>query len=980
MAPGRLSHKELFTYRNLLAIPAKPEARFSEIQVSPDGFDSEDLIVATSHCWITKHTNQGHLTSVSYDSPGKLANKNTSFAACSGSISDFTSCPFDTLLAVGSETGEISVLSIPEKLNPLPNVSSFDITEKHVIRATESSPVDKLAFHSTSRGLLAAGIGTKVAIWNVEHSNQGTPSIELESEAKMWDIGWSWDGRLLSTTNRMGSLELWDPRCSTKVATCNTHDGSGGRKCSRLVWIGDQLLITSVNKRDRQYSVYDPRSFDSPVKTERIDNNNGTLIPLVDPNRSIVYLATRGESTFKWLNFNFTNTMTVEAFHSMLPIPPLAGIAMAPINHQTVDVMRTELCKFVILTKNSQVIPLVIQAPKRQYLDFHADVMPPIRSMMPAQAAHEWLEGQNQTVALISQDPSVSQAHQSPRQTAAVLAIVKPTQVLPKAPVASVAELPTTGHASYGVEKLSSDQFSGPVSFKTTLGPTGPKAHVSTCARWSRKFVNGQTSLRADYEDLRNLSSTFPPDREMIKCTSSFFLVPIGGPGGKLGVHFLAQKGRLPTQLSALINGSNISAFEVDQLDPQRVYIAGEDGKVKIFRVPEAQWEEDLSDAELVLSTSKMERISVIRPHPMAKDVLMTISDDMNQPCVRLWHIKSGKGQISPSHELELPSGTISSAAWSLNGRYIAITNKSQRCYVLDPRQGDKEHWCQGPTHASPRHVQVVWADDQSHLLTSGFSAVGMREVKYHRVNHQQHSIESLTHINFDNSPAALSIHYDPDTSIVFCWSRGERTMNLIELVEKTDPEQKIGEAEDVATYKLEALTPFVNSTIQLGYSFFLKQNMDIKSVEIARCLRLTSNQVEMVSFKIPRHRIEFFQDDIYCETRDFLNPSFRNGQDWLGSNLLSESMARIDLQPPGMSKLSQAQPTKVQINQKALIAKGPQLTDSQKADQYLERLFKSAKRDDHPSNADQNQREEPDEEEEVVGRSRVGAPVDDDW
>lgn len=204
--------------------------------------------------------------------------------------------------------------------------------------------------------------------------------------------------------------------------------------------------------------------------------------------------------------------------------------------------------------------------------------------------------------------------------------------------------------------------------------------------------------------------------------------------------------------------------------------------------------------------------------------------------------------------------------------------------------------------------------------------------------------------------------------------------MNLIELVEKTDPEQKIGEAEDVATYKLEALTPFVNSTIQLGYSFFLKQNMDIKSVEIARCLRLTSNQVEMVSFKIPRHRIEFFQDDIYCETRDFLNPSFRNGQDWLGSNLLSESMARIDLQPPGMSKLSQAQPTKVQINQKALIAKGPQLTDSQKADQYLERLFKSAKRDDHPSNADQNQREEPDEEEEVVGRSRVGAPVDDDW
>jgi hypothetical protein len=65
----------------------------------------------------------------------------------------------------------------------------------------------------------------------------------------------------------------------------------------------------------------------------------------------------------------------------MLPMSPIAGIAMAPINHQTVDVMRTELCKFMILTKSAEVIPLTMQAPKRQYLDFHADVMPSVRSM-----------------------------------------------------------------------------------------------------------------------------------------------------------------------------------------------------------------------------------------------------------------------------------------------------------------------------------------------------------------------------------------------------------------------------------------------------------------------------------------------------------------------------------------------------------------------------------------------------------------------
>jgi hypothetical protein len=69
-------------------------------------------------------------------------------------------------------------------------------------------------------------------------------------------------------------------------------------------------------------------------------------------------------------------------------------------------------------------------------------------------------------------------------------------------------------------------------------------------------------------------------------------------------------------------------------------------------------------------------------------------------------------------------------------------------------------------------------------------------------------------------------------------------------------------------------------------------------------------------------------------------------------------------------------------------IAKGPQLTDSQKADQYLDKLFQSAKRDDHhevySGSTSESKLAQPDQddddEEEVVGRSRVGAPVDDDW
>ncbi|KAI9628610.1 hypothetical protein KEM48_011566 [Puccinia striiformis f. sp. tritici PST-130] len=954
MPPPRFAQKEHLSYRNLLAIPAKKEAQFSEIPVLTTGSDSEDLIVATSQYWITKHTTR----------PGKLANKTVSLSACSGSISDFTACPFDKLLAVASESGETSIFSLPERLNPPGDTQSFNCTRK-LHSDTKNSPIDKLAFHSNSRGILAGSIGSQLAIWDAEHLNDGSPSINLTSGTRMWDIKWSWDGRLLGGTTRTGILQLWDPRDSTMVASCDNQDGSGGRKCSRIAWIGDHILTTSVNKlRDRQYSVYDPRSLSSPIKTERIDNSNGTLIPLVDPNRFQFYVT--GGPSCRYRN--------------------------GADQPSTVDVMKTELCKFMVLTKNAEVIPLTMQAPKRQYLYFHADVMPPVRSMEPAQIGQEWLQGKDQSVALLSQDPAASGGAKSFLKSTSDSVTSQPIKRRHRlnftASQLPTMVLPLTASKNQSNQSLvirsHLNQRRAPslvgLIHQSRISPSGfllictasrtEQSHVSKPVRWSRKYVNGQTSMQAEYEDLHNLSATFPADREMIKCTSNFFLVPIGGPGGRLGVYHLMNKGRLPTRLPCLINEANIVAFEVDQLDQGRVYVAGEDGKVRIFRVPEHGLEEDSLNAELILSTSGMERINLIKPHPTAQDILLTISDDMNKPCVRLWYVGKTEDSSKPFNEIQLPSGAVSSASWSLDGSKLAVANKAKL-------------------------LQVTWTDDRSHILTSGFSSTGMREVKFYRVDYEQHVIESLSQISFDNSPAAFFIHFDPDTSIGFCWSKGERTTYLIELLETKDPSANPAKS----TYKFDRLTPFVHSTIQLGYSFFIKQVLDIKAIEVAKALRLTGNQVEVVSFKIPRNREEFFQDDVFCDTRDLLNPIFKNGHDWLtlgesdtlegGGDVqereLIDGIVRINLQPVGMSKLSQAPLTKAQSNQKSLIAKGPQLTDSQKADQYLDKLFQSAKRDDNhtPGSTQSNlvtKPEQDDDDEEVVGRSRVGAPVDDDW
>ena len=45
--------------------------------------------------------------------------------------------------------------------------------------------------------------------------------------------------------------------------------------------------------RDREYALRDPRNLDKPIKVQRLDTGTGVLIPLVDNERKLVYLAGR---------------------------------------------------------------------------------------------------------------------------------------------------------------------------------------------------------------------------------------------------------------------------------------------------------------------------------------------------------------------------------------------------------------------------------------------------------------------------------------------------------------------------------------------------------------------------------------------------------------------------------------------------------------------------------------------------------------
>lgn len=74
----------------------------------------------------------------------------------------------------------------------------------------------------------------------------------------------------------------------------------------------------------------------------------------------------------------------------------------------------------------------------------------------------------------------------------------------------------------------------------------------------------------------------------------------------------------------------------------------------------------------------------------------------------------------------------------------------------------------------------------------------------------------------------------------------------------------------------------------------------DVKHAEVLKGVRLTKSSVEQFSVRVPRTKLEYFQDDIYPDTLVHWE-SVLAAKDWLeGKN---NCQPRVSLQPPGMKR-----------------------------------------------------------------------------
>ena len=147
-----------------------------------------------------------------------------------------------------------------------------------------------MGFHPAAHGILSTSSGTGLNLWDL------TTAAEVFS----WDghgdrvqsVAWQWGpGRLLATQARDKQLRLLDPRAASPlVSEMLSHDGV---KDSKVVWVGEQRLLTSGFSADRcrELILRDTRQMGKPQHVLSLDVSSGILVPLYDPDTNMIFLS-----------------------------------------------------------------------------------------------------------------------------------------------------------------------------------------------------------------------------------------------------------------------------------------------------------------------------------------------------------------------------------------------------------------------------------------------------------------------------------------------------------------------------------------------------------------------------------------------------------------------------------------------------------------------------------------------------------------
>jgi len=289
-------------------------------------------------------------------------------------------------------------------------------------------------------------------------------------------------------------------------------------------------------------------------------------------------------------------------------------------------------------------------------------------------------------------------------------------------------------------------------------------------------------------------------------------------------------------------------------------------------------------------------RILTVDFHPTAAEVLSASHSGFDGSFLSLYDVSAQKQALS----FDLPKEGIYDVSFSYNGSVLSSTCKDKKTRIIDPRAGKTVQ--EFEPFEGQRDTRVIWLGNTGRLLTIGFGRASSRSVSIWDPSNLR---RSLKQIEIDQTNASLLPHYDEDTGLLYLGSNGGRIVRVFHVHDES----------------IDFLTNFMSNADVTGLAFRPKAACDVKAAEVGQMLTIYGgDKIMPVTFRVPRKRLEYFQDDLYPSTR-VLEPSL-SAAEWFAGK--SAEPRCYSLRPDNMELLSQAPPealTEKQLKYQAHLA-----------------------------------------------------------
>ena len=343
------------------------------------------------------------------------------------------------------------------------------------------------------------------------------------------------------------------------------------------------------------------------------------------------------------------------------------------------------------------------------------------------------------------------------------------------------------------------------------------------------------------------------------------------------------------------------------------------------FRTEESERAPAITNLEpacaLITHTNSIRTVTF---HPTVAGLLCSTAQDMT---VRHFDVEQG----AEAGCMSVPEAVTVNVSYNYDGSLLALAGKDRSVRIVDPRANKVVLSTEsglaaglagfrgsvsatGNPHLG-RNLRVAWCCTRTGanadpLITVSAGSSGLRQL--HLWAPRSLSAPVITK-SIDSASGQLFPLFDETMNTLFLAGKGDtivRTYEMLFLDETTPGSAATGPS--TLPSMLEKSTDFQSSSDPVaGICMMPKHACDVRNVEVARLLKLTTDALTPISFKVPRadHLKAYFHDDLFPPVR--AQRSLATAPDWECEDTDVSLFQPIleSLQPDGMEAISVSTP-----------------------------------------------------------------------